>query len=690
MGEQLSALKKGAHILVGTPGRLIDVLTTSNGKITNLKRVTFLVLDEADRMFDMGFEPQIGMFLQNTRPDKQVAMFSATLPTHVKALARQVLKKPLEITVGEANVAATNVTQFVEVLEENQKFYKLLQLLGEWHELGSIIIFVHQQKDVDEMFTELLKYGYPPLALHGGQDQHDRDFTLQDFKDGVSNILIATSVAARGIDVKSVILVINFKVPDHLEDYIHRVGRTGRAGKPGFAFTFIQPDEADRAQDMVDALRQCDQEVPEKLRNLAEEHQVQVNTGQAKKRRRWGGFGGKGFKYDNTEKSQQQKDRNKAKKDLLIGEENEEEEEFHDPWLEDKPMNGSKQEQQQSQTSTSDPSSTAAGAKQIADRMKAQVEAQAAAQAEAARQTQATTNAPPSDTPATSSTTNPPVIAGTPTSQPIVVPPPAKPLASMPPPSVIPGKARPNPKGTGSQFVPRRTEQEIEEQAQQMAEETLKNAPEEVREKQLATLALKIKEKLKKADEEQASMSAMPPPPPSPESSPLMAALPMVPGILNSDFAAPSMITKSIEQLQAGLVRPGAGTEHLAEAQAALVAGLEPAAPLGMITDEFEINDYPQIARQKISHKEPLLAIEEMTGSKCQVKGQYFAAGAKMPEGARRLYVSIVGPTVVSVQKAKQEVKRMMETLAIRTLNIPGMSRAVIGTPGRYDPTVGH
>eukprot|EP00439_Symbiodinium_sp_Y106_P012941 s5539_g1.t2 len=285
MGEQLSALKKGAELLVGTPGRLIDVLTTSGGKITNLRRVTFLVLDEADRMFDMGFEPQIGMFLQSTRPDKQVAMFSATLPAHVEALARKVLKKPLEISVGEKNTAASNVTQFVEVLDESQKFYRLLQLLGEWHEHGAIMIF-----DVDEMFTELLKYGYPPLALHGGQDQQDRDFTLQDFKDGISNILIATSVAARGIDVKNVILVVNFKVPDHLEDYIHRIGRTGRAGKPGFAYTFIQPDEADRAQDgsgfrletcLVATVRTGSQPPVALECTGTEEHQTAVNTGQA-------------------------------------------------------------------------------------------------------------------------------------------------------------------------------------------------------------------------------------------------------------------------------------------------------------------------------------------------------------------------------------------------------------------------
>merc|ERR1712066_667593 len=187
------------------------------------------------------------------------------------------------------------------------------------HDQGSIIIFVHQQRDVDEMFTELLKFGYPALALHGGQDQHDRDFTLQDFKDGVANILVATSVAARGLDVKKVILVVNFQVPGHLEDYIHRIGRTGRAGKQGFAYTFIQPDEGDRAQDMLDALRQCGQKVPEKLKRLCEDFQSQVNRGEAKKRRKWGGFGGKGFKYDNTELSRQQKDRTKAKKEACMG-----------------------------------------------------------------------------------------------------------------------------------------------------------------------------------------------------------------------------------------------------------------------------------------------------------------------------------------------------------------------------------
>jgi len=267
----------------------------------------------------------------------------------------------------------------------------------------------------------------------------------------------------------------------------------------------------------------------------------------------------------------------------------------------------------------------------------------------------------------------------------------------MPPPNAIPVKGKAA--AAAAALAARRqrvklTEEEIEEQALKMAEDALKNLDEEAREKQLPAVVAKLKDRLKKAEQEKdeaATGPAIPPPPPKfkEKLSPLAQALPLVPGVLPGTGAAPNMVTKSIEQLQASMAKPGAGTAHLAEQQAALLSGVGPVAPPGMAIDELEINDYPQIARQKISHKEPLLAIEEMTGSKCQVKGQYFTANQKLPEGARRLYVEIVGPTVVSVQKAKQEVKRMMEALAIRTLNIPGVSRAVMGTPGRYDPMVG-
>ena len=133
---QLTSLKKGAEIVVCTPGRMIDILSLSNGKITNLKRVTFVVLDEADRMFDMGFEPQIAKILNNIRPDRQVVMFSATFPKNVETLARKILNKPLEVIVGQRGAVCHNVLQIVELRPESSKLYRLLELLGEYYEKG--------------------------------------------------------------------------------------------------------------------------------------------------------------------------------------------------------------------------------------------------------------------------------------------------------------------------------------------------------------------------------------------------------------------------------------------------------------------------------------------------------------------------------------------------------------------------
>lgn len=157
--------------------------------------------------------------------------------------------------------------------------------------------------------------GYPALVLHGGQDQTDRDFTIQDFKDGKSNILIATSIAARGLDVKSVVLVINFVAPDHLEDYVHRIGRTGRAGNIGVAYTFITPEESEKADDLVKALKQSGKQISQPLQQLADHFRIQCNMG-LQQRRKGKGFGGKGFKFTASEKSRQQQDRQKMKKDL--------------------------------------------------------------------------------------------------------------------------------------------------------------------------------------------------------------------------------------------------------------------------------------------------------------------------------------------------------------------------------------
>ncbi|UKK01170.2 RNA helicase [Theileria orientalis] len=323
IGEQLNALKRGAEIVCGTPGRLIDVLTISNGKVTNLRRVTFLVLDEADRMFDMGFSPQITAIVENIRPDRQTALFSATFPMSIENLAKKILSKPLQIIVGQRGKSASQVDQHVLVINEDKKLHKLLKLLGEWHEHGSIIIFVNRQVDADNLFTDLLVYGYECAVLHGGQDQTDREFTLHDFREGKKTILIATSIAARGIDVKSVVLVINYAAPDHFEDYVHRVGRTGRAGTIGTSYTFLTPEEAPKSHDIIKALKLASQEVPKELLQLSQAHLATMD-GKVKFR---GGFGGKGFKFNETEKSRQQQERRNAIKLMGLIEESDKEEE---------------------------------------------------------------------------------------------------------------------------------------------------------------------------------------------------------------------------------------------------------------------------------------------------------------------------------------------------------------------------
>lgn len=168
---QLSDLKRGCEAVVCTPGRMIEVLHTSNGKITNLRRVTFVVLDEADRMFDLGFAPQISRILNNIRPDRQTVLFSATFPKNVETLARSVLRAPIEVLVGQKGQVCENIEQIVKVIQDpNHKFMALLELLNEWNSKGQILIFVDKQLEADMLFKELYQCQYSCLVLHGGQD----------------------------------------------------------------------------------------------------------------------------------------------------------------------------------------------------------------------------------------------------------------------------------------------------------------------------------------------------------------------------------------------------------------------------------------------------------------------------------------------------------------------------------------
>uniref|UniRef100_A0A8W4FIV2 Probable ATP-dependent RNA helicase DDX46 n=1 Tax=Sus scrofa TaxID=9823 RepID=A0A8W4FIV2_PIG len=302
ISEQIAELKRGAEIIVCTPGRMIDMLAANSGRVTNLRRVTYVVLDEADRMFDMGFEPQVMRIVDNVRPDRQTVMFSATFPRAMEALARRILSKPIEVQVGGRSVVCSDVEQQVIVIEEEKKFLKLLELLGHYQESGSVIIFVDKQEHADGLLKDLMRASYPCMSLHGGIDQYDRDSIINDFKNGTCKLLVATSVAARGLDVKHLILVVNYSCPNHYEDYVHRAGRTGRAGNKGYAYTFITEDQARYAGDIIKALELSGTAVPPDLEKLWSDFKDQQKA-EGKIIKKSSGFSGKGFKFDETEQA---------------------------------------------------------------------------------------------------------------------------------------------------------------------------------------------------------------------------------------------------------------------------------------------------------------------------------------------------------------------------------------------------
>ncbi|KAL0205404.1 hypothetical protein P9112_000711 [Eukaryota sp. TZLM1-RC] len=304
VSEQIADLRRGCDIIIATPGRLIDMLTVNNGTVTNLFRVSIVVIDEADRMFDLGFEPQIKKILECTRPDRQLVMFSATFPRPMEALAKSTLNKPIRVIIGGRSRVCGEIQQVVYIVPRVEKFDKLVEILRE--STGKSLIFVERQDSSGLLFKELVSAGFSSGVLHGTMDQNDRDSTIIDFKNGVFSVLIATSIAARGLDVKDLNLVVNYDAPNHLEDYVHRVGRTGRAGRKGKAVTFLQPDEARFAPDLVRALRETGEEIPSLLIEMAQNFLKKVKEKQ-EKGRKFGGFGGQGFKFDEKEASEQEK-----------------------------------------------------------------------------------------------------------------------------------------------------------------------------------------------------------------------------------------------------------------------------------------------------------------------------------------------------------------------------------------------
>lgn len=265
--EQSKALKESPEIVVATPGRLIDHIKDNT---TNLQRVTFMVFDEADRMFDMGFEPQVRSIANHVRPDRQTLLFSATFKKKVEMLCRDILTDPIRVVVGELGEANEDVTQIVHIFENGaNKWLWLTQNLVRFTSEGSVLIFVTRKLNSEELAENLKKNDLELLLLHGDMDQFDRTKVIASFKKKEIPILVATDVAARGLDIPSIKNVINYDVARDITTHTHRVGRTGRAGEKGVAYTLMTPSDQNFAGDLVRNLEIANQLVPEELLELA-------------------------------------------------------------------------------------------------------------------------------------------------------------------------------------------------------------------------------------------------------------------------------------------------------------------------------------------------------------------------------------------------------------------------------------
>jgi ATP-dependent RNA helicase RhlE len=236
---QEKMLRRGVDVVVATPGRLLDHLERQNVVFDDLE---VLVLDEADRMLDMGFAPQINRVVGQIPPYRQTLLFSATMPPEVEALARKYLRKPIVVQVGRRSSAATTVTHAVYPVPRERKSALLVELLGKDH-LDSVLIFTRTKHGADRVVRHLERAGISAMAMHADKTQGQRVKALELFKSGELRVLVATDIAQRGLDVSGITHVINYDVPQQAEDYVHRIGRTGRAAATGDAFTFMAPDE---------------------------------------------------------------------------------------------------------------------------------------------------------------------------------------------------------------------------------------------------------------------------------------------------------------------------------------------------------------------------------------------------------------------------------------------------------------
>ncbi|KAM5559109.1 DEAD-box ATP-dependent RNA helicase 37 [Rosa sericea] len=304
INQQLRELERGVDILVATPGRLVDLLERAR---VSLQMIQYLALDEADRMLDMGFEPQIRKIVeQMDMPPpglRQTMLFSATFPKEIQRLASDFLANYIFLAVGRVGSSTDLIVQRVEFVHESDKRSHLMDLLHAQRENGThgkqslTLVFVETKKGADALEHWLCVNGFPATTIHGDRTQQEREQALRSFKSGHTPILVATDVAARGLDIPHVAHVVNFDLPNDIDDYVHRIGRTGRAGKSGLATAFFNENNVSMAKPLADLMQEANQEVPAWITRYAS----RASYGGGRNRRSGGGrFGGRDFRRENS------------------------------------------------------------------------------------------------------------------------------------------------------------------------------------------------------------------------------------------------------------------------------------------------------------------------------------------------------------------------------------------------------
>ncbi|KAL6326970.1 hypothetical protein AAG906_012654 [Vitis piasezkii] len=305
INQQLRDLERGVDILVATPGRLVDLLERAR---ISLQMVQYLALDEADRMLDMGFEPQIRRIVEQMdmppRGVRQTMLFSATFPKEIQRLASDFLANYIFLAVGRVGSSTDLIVQRVEFVQESDKRSHLMDLLHAQRENGThgkqalTLVFVETKKGADALEHWLCINGFPATSIHGDRSQQEREHALRLFKSGATPIMVATDVAARGLDIPHVAHVVNFDLPNDIDDYVHRIGRTGRAGKTGLATAFFNENNSSLARGLAELMQESNQEVPAWLSRYA----ARSSYGGGGRNRRSGGgrFGGRDFRRDTS------------------------------------------------------------------------------------------------------------------------------------------------------------------------------------------------------------------------------------------------------------------------------------------------------------------------------------------------------------------------------------------------------